>query len=454
MKKRSVHVSSLVLDKENPRHESISESIEQSIERLLGGSPEQLLNLARDIAKNGLNPVESILVTQEGGQCVVIEGNRRVASIKLLLKPSLAPSAELRKRFADASTGFEVPRRIEVVEALHRDAAEHWIRLRHTGQNQGVGVVKWSPAEVGRFAARTKPSASNYTENARLLIDAVREWYPNDEEIARNAQSIRDRRITNLGRMLADPAFRQHLGLSFDGRWLYHHYSPGRLHPALKRIFSDLAEFSVDKIKLKDQREAYMLSVAEDLPHVSERMASRGVYGQTRSSEPNEDLPSRETVKTRPDLPVQTRRVRAASESTPFSGVELRNVSLRTKDLLVEVKKVKIDEMPNVAAVMIRAVVDVVVSEVGRQRNWARNQDTLKGRVHSVLNQVDRSKVDPELSEAWRLSQDDGALSLKSLHAFVHSSQGNPLTSDIRKLSAAYAPLLMKADALLAGERS
>jgi hypothetical protein len=117
---------------------------------------------------------------------------------------------------------------------------------------------------------------------------------------------------------------------------------------------------------------------------------------------------------------------------------------------LEEAKQIKIDEMPNVAAIMVRAVVDIVVTEVAEQLGWRRNQDKLKGRIGAVLHQVDPNKDDPHLSNAWRFSQEeDGALVLKTLHTFVHSWQNNPLTSEVRKLSMAYGPVLVKADELL-----
>ncbi len=137
-------------------------------------------------------------------------------------------------------------------------------------------------------------------------------------------------------------------------------------------------------------------------------------------------------------------------EKRLFQGVTLRRVSLRTAETLEEAKKIKIDEMPNVAAIMIRAVVDITVTDVAEQQGWKRNQDTLKGRIGAVLNQIDPQKTDPALQNAWRLSQqEDGALVLKTLHAFVHSWQASPLTTEVRKLSAAYGPLLQGIDEFL-----
>ncbi|MFJ9881101.1 hypothetical protein ACIQRN_16395 [[Kitasatospora] papulosa] len=445
MKQASMHVASLTLDETNPRYATKTGGLEESIAALLAKDDHKLLRLARDICQHGINPSDLTIVLIDGGQNVVLEGNRRVAALKLLHNPALAPTEKLSKQFAAIGKGGEFPRRLTCVVAESRIQAEHWIRLKHTGENGGVGVLKWSSGEISRFSGRSTP-----TEKARLFIEAVNDWFPDDSSLLSDAQSVRDARITNLGRMIADPAVRNRLGISFDGDVVLRSYPADKLRPILIRLFHDLAgPVSVDQIKNKRQREDYLERVEGELPKLADRLEEPQKYSKFADAESvggNGEAP--EAPSDTPPKP--ERRKRADFEKKLFQGVTLRHVSLRTSDVVEEAKRIKIDEMPNVAAVMVRAVVDIVVTEVANKLGWKRNQDTLKGRIGAVLNQVDPKKDDPLLANAWRFSQeDDGALILKSLHSFVHTWQNDPLSSEVRKLSVAYATLLIKADELL-----
>ena len=77
-------VSRLHLDSENPRHDPITDEPE-IISRLYGR--EQVLVLAKNIARNGTSPLERMAVVEHPsmpGHFVVVEGNRRLCALKLL----------------------------------------------------------------------------------------------------------------------------------------------------------------------------------------------------------------------------------------------------------------------------------------------------------------------------------------------------------------------------------
>lgn len=435
MKQTSMHVASLTLDETNPRHEHRTSSLEESLAALLKKDPAKLLRLARDISQHGVNPTELTIVLADGDDNVVLEGNRRVAALKLLHNPKLAPTEKLQKQFAAIAKSGEIPRRLTCAVTESRIQAEHWIKLKHTGENGGIGVVKWSPGEASRFSGRSTP-----TEKARLFIDATNAWFSDDADLKADAQTVRDGRITNLGRMIADPSIRNRLGISFDGDVVLSSFPTSKLGPILKRLFHDLAgPVSVDQIKTKRQREDYLQKVEEELPKLADRLEEPERYSKSSSDERADDTGTPADKHDASGKP--TRRKRADFEKKLFQGVKLRHASLRTTEVLEEAQRLKIDEMPNVAAIMVRAVVDIMVTEVAEQLRWRRNQDKLKGRIGAVLHQVDPNKDEPILANAWRFSQEeDGALVLKTLHSFVHSWQNNPLTFEVRKLSLAYGP--------------
>ncbi|MGW5619507.1 hypothetical protein ACWEWP_01405 [Streptomyces olivaceus] len=445
MKQASMHVASLTLDDNNPRHAKQTASDAESIAALLEKSPEKLLRLARDIIQHGINPTELVVVMLDGERNVVLEGNRRVAALKLLHDPKLAPTERLQRQIAAIAKRGQSPRRVTCIVAESRLQAEHWIKLRHTGENGGVGVVRWSTSEASRFGGRSTP-----TEKARLFTEAASDWFPEDLELLNNIQTVRDGRITTFGRMIADPTVRNRLGISFDSDVVLRNYPREKIYPILTRLFADFADtVSVDDIKTKRDREKYLEKVEGILPKLADRLDEPEKYSKFPGSEGVTQ--EKEKEKGAEGESKKPRRKRPDFEKRLFQSVTLAHVSLRTSEVLEEAKRLSIDEMPNVAAIMVRTVVDVVATDVAAQLGWKRNQDTLKGRISAILNQVDPGKTDLSLSDAWRFSQEhDGTLGLKTLHSFVHSWKSHPLTVEVRKLSLAYSPLLLKADELLA----
>ncbi|WP_276933582.1 hypothetical protein [Dubosiella newyorkensis] len=90
VKRKEVNLNTLVIYAENPRHEP-AENEEKAMELLWTkvGS-RKMINLAKDIAENGLNPNElPILVPIEGekNKYEVYDGNRRLTALRLLSNP-------------------------------------------------------------------------------------------------------------------------------------------------------------------------------------------------------------------------------------------------------------------------------------------------------------------------------------------------------------------------------
>jgi len=135
-----IKVDKLLLDLNNPRHDILGNQNEALMEMIIDQG-DKLVNLARDIVESGINPSElTIVVPYENGngKYIVLEGNRRVAAIQLLVDPTLAkfgkkPSIE--KFFAEYQTkvGDHLIKELRCVVFDHREDASHWIELKHTG---------------------------------------------------------------------------------------------------------------------------------------------------------------------------------------------------------------------------------------------------------------------------------------------------------------------------------
>jgi len=140
----------LMLDRQNPRIEVPPGASQEQI-RLKLLELEDVLDLARGIERNkGLFYGERIIVTEEEGKHVVLEGNRRVTACQMLLSPSLVP-ADFKTRFPQASAETKAAIRSVMADVSpSREEAEPILTKRHTEQ----GPKPWSPVAKMRRAVR------------------------------------------------------------------------------------------------------------------------------------------------------------------------------------------------------------------------------------------------------------------------------------------------------------
>ena len=126
--KASISPLDIALDRDNPRINVESADHESDIIRKLI-LYEDVQDLARKIVKTGLLAGERIIVAQEQGEWVVLEGNRRICACKLLLSNQLVP-AEFRKTFPKISTASEIAliEKVDADVAPDRKAAEPILR--------------------------------------------------------------------------------------------------------------------------------------------------------------------------------------------------------------------------------------------------------------------------------------------------------------------------------------
>lgn len=145
----------LVLDPTNPRFIApLDEPSQENIRKHLL-QYEEVEALAESIVGyGGLRPGERIVVTQEAGRYVILEGNRRVCACQLLLDPRLVPSG-YRVVTAYPSTLAAI-RTISVDIVDSRDAAAQILASRHI-----EGARKWGTlSKMGFFVARLERGQS------------------------------------------------------------------------------------------------------------------------------------------------------------------------------------------------------------------------------------------------------------------------------------------------------
>lgn len=137
-----VNVDDLILDQKNFRHDE-KNSQEEIIRWFEEDQPEKQMNIAKDIAERGLNPLENIGVIESDDGFVVKEGNRRVSALKMLLNPTLCKNNKNRKKLESYASLGNIPTKIRVAVFDKYDSIKPFIGLLHSGEQEGKGRVPW-----------------------------------------------------------------------------------------------------------------------------------------------------------------------------------------------------------------------------------------------------------------------------------------------------------------------
>lgn len=253
-----ININKLLLDVDNPRFPTPADNQRDAIAKMLELQYDRIYRLAKDIALRGLDPSENVLVyssEDEDGFYVVAEGNRRVTALKLLLSPSLAPNERARKAFEKIKlTQKEDIKVINNCVIFDDDSYQHWVNLKHTGQNNGVGRVEWTAPEKARHLARL--GKQSFGNQIFTFIESNPEHYP---EIIEKKSSLK---ITNITRIFGDVAVRDFFNLDNINGMLYCFQPYNRFIEQLNKILVLMIEkedngrsaFTVNRIRGKKER--------------------------------------------------------------------------------------------------------------------------------------------------------------------------------------------------------
>ena len=155
-------IEHLVLDNDNPRI-THADSQQQTLQKVVRDQKTKLVRLAQSIVDHGLSPIERLMVmevTSDPKRYISLEGNRRVATLRLLTNPAAMTDLEMPKGMQNTLERLAsvfVKSKIEPVdcfEVASRDEGRYWIELRHNGEDEGRGVVNWKPIVAARFRER------------------------------------------------------------------------------------------------------------------------------------------------------------------------------------------------------------------------------------------------------------------------------------------------------------
>ncbi len=236
----SVPVERLALDSLNPRLVTVNGGAtdeEKIIAQLYRA--EDLGELLQSIAANGYLDIEPLIVLEEGERLVVLEGNRRLAAIRLFREPELA--ARVGKRGRLRITLLDMPKQyrptldhVSVYRVASREDARSFIGFKHIN-----GAAKWESYAKAKFAAdwyrgggiTLSEIASRIGDKHDTVKRMVNAIYVLEQAHAAGVFQIDDRwsprfNFSHLYTALSRAPYIQFLGLDAAAAWASHDPTP------------------------------------------------------------------------------------------------------------------------------------------------------------------------------------------------------------------------------------
>jgi hypothetical protein len=411
-KTQSFDPKKLQLDPQNPRIEVEKKASPEQI-RLKLLELEDVLDLARGIERNkGLFYGERIIVVEEGGKTVVLEGNRRVTACQMLLSPALVPK-DFKSRFPKASEQTKNSIRLVAADVSpSRAAAEPILTKRHTEQS----TKPWSPVAKMRRAVRLLDSHSD-EEVAQLLgtsVGQVRKLirpyrllklalgltvWTSEERRALEDEKLK---ITPYTRLFTLAATKYALRAHFDeNQNIVSGLAPERFRKELERIVRDFLMPNLANAgkPMRDTRtdanEYFTELIAENKSQGWKSSDVKvGVFNLEAGGSRSNQYPTPPAAKpsTKPQGPAPGT---STQPQTPKASVFFENLQCHIQDdillkLSEELRNVKHTKMPVAASLLLRAMFESAL--VYRIRKFKRWDDLMQ-------KQIKQPGRDPSLAD-------------------------------------------------------
>lgn len=457
-KEHTISVTNLLLDPQNPRLPVADKSLSQAelIEELVQN--DDVYPLAKSITEQGYFPGEPLIVIEERGKKWVIEGNRRLAALKLLVSPAATPSA-YQSRFKSLADGIDpgALAKIRVLMAPDRSATAPIIMTRHT-QTQ---IKKWSTIQQAKFFRQQVEAGvtidqlvSQYVITPERVRQLLRSYVLYDiachlnleDEVSAKVNDPRKFPITTLDRVCCDPEVQKFLGIEFDDNAaIKGKIKASEFKKGYTKMVSNIASKKVSSrvVNTKEDAKKYLSSFGENTPDLKKRgrFTEASLCGDRRSRA-DELLKKPPKKKSRPPK----------SAGLIPKGMRCTVETQRIYDVFMELKRLRVEQFPNAVAILLRALLEMTVHNylhksgqlkvmITKRRNIDRNtpkswSPKLREMLGFVVNDMPQDMMNPLALRVVEklLKERDKVVSSDSLNFFVHNQFYTPTEERLRAL--------------------
>jgi hypothetical protein len=432
-----IELPRLRFDLHNPRFPGRPDSQREAFEEMAHDQKGKLVGLARHIARHGLSPAQKFMVIPDDeSSFIVLDANRRLAALKALEQPDLMqgliPDAQMAQLRALAAE-YEPPDDVACVVFDRREDAATWIELMHEGQGDGYGLVEWTAQQKARHRAR---------DGAKDLHMQVLEFVLNEGTVSA-VTAERSRRgqypVSTLERALTTPHVRQQLGIEVVAGRVTTAYPKPEVLKGLTKLVDEIGSGTVKvaDFMTKEDRTAYVDRFKDqELPDPTTR---------TETQAPLEEAP--EKAARRKKVGGDRGHSAARTKLIPADFSVVITVS-RINDIYLELKrKLKLSDVPNAAAVLLRVFIELTMdSYIARNHVVVNFRDkNFPNKMTAVCDHMEANAVltSHQLMPVRESLKDPHGVTLPTnLNQFVHNPDMTPTGTDLKAIWDRLAPFV------------
>lgn len=288
-KSEKVAVERLRLDRQNPR--LIGEGENASEEFIIGRlyRSADLGELLQSISANGYMDIEPLIVMPDPqsneGNLIVLEGNRRLAALRLLREPELVNTIKQSENLPIPIPTIGKQQRdtlntVSVYYVPNREAARSFIGFKHIN-----GPAKWDAYAKAQFAAEWYKSECDKGVDLESIANAIGDShstikrmvfavYVLEQAKEKDLFDIEDRytkrlNFSHLYTALARSEYMKYLGL--DAKWARHDPQPNQVAPEKSQELQNVLTWIYGS--KKDDREPVIKSQNPDIKRLGTVLA-------------------------------------------------------------------------------------------------------------------------------------------------------------------------------------
>lgn len=433
---KKLSLKSLWINTENYRFDS-NESQAEAITVMVEDQKDKLYNLAEDIAENGMNPSDLPIVTDmpnHKGKFLVLEGNRRVTAMKIWNNPSLlndtTASPSLKKKFAQlhSKAKHKLPDAVFCVFYPDPNEADKWIKLKHTGANDGVGTVSWDGQQTARYQAKVGEQSSPGLQ----VLEYLKSLDTFDEGLKGKLPKVK---VTTLTRLVTDKDVQGVLGIAIENGHVVSKLPETEILKGYTQVVKDLLrkDFNVKSVYTKEQREEY----AKNFPKASRPDLSKATDKSWSALQLKKNQPTASS----------SSAAKAKKAITERNKVIPKNCIIRISNPKVnviydELQRINLNDFIYAPSGLLRVFIelsfDIYIEEhkLTTAPSSAKSGTPLQTKGHQIINHMKtKGWSDDAISLGMRnlLNGKDTILSLETLHAYLHNHRVSPTADTLKK---------------------
>lgn len=473
-----IPLEQLHLDLRNDRIGEAEDESEATV-RMFDEAGAHLRALAEHILANGMNRGTPLcLIPRPEGGYTVVDGNRRLVTLRALTNPDIIPTTqtEIRQAFERYnSRGAEFPSALPSVIYSTREEADIWVDLMHGGPGKGEGTVAWS-SEAKANRRRRRKGVINPGHETWLWI---RKTYSRDTVISDLYRRVKAKQYTFMDRLAKVDRFKQLLGLSFTAEGASSSKNPAELAPVVEKVLNDIdsGRIKARKLHTTDDIRQYVDDTLSPLLgeqatfdiDVSNIQQPANTVRPTSTKSPVSSICSTSLSPGQSDQDSseddQTQELDASPYPAPiqppqginersrlFPGVAFKAFTPKINALGKQAQKISVDANPETCGVLCRVIIDLAtINFLSRHGNVEKNLENehLWKRIRSTLQ-----RLDPTTSEATcsnkplrnvflACNQGGSGLAVQQLHTFVHDILRSRSGSEVDQFNQLFTPLLI-----------